>query len=152
MGALVFLGCPWRAILRLAGGDGNAILGLAGLATGIWFGTLFFKKGYSLGHSNSQSVVSGHSSPSSPSACSFFTSFSRKSRISRKAAPVLLREGPRLTARPLHLRFGLAFIIGIFAQRSVSARWARSATSSFRYTHLFLGLAAMFAAAFITNA
>ncbi|MFR6518233.1 MAG: hypothetical protein ACLUPV_02805 [Bilophila wadsworthia] len=29
----------------------------------------------------------GHSSPSSPSACSFFTSFSRKSRISRKAAP-----------------------------------------------------------------
>ena len=43
MGALVFLGCPWRAILRLAGGDGNAILGLAGLATGIWFGTLFFK-------------------------------------------------------------------------------------------------------------
>ena len=59
MGALVFLGCPWRAILRLAGGDGNAILGLAGLATGIWFGTLFFKKGYSLGRSNSQSVVSG---------------------------------------------------------------------------------------------
>ncbi|MEA2038782.1 MAG: YedE family putative selenium transporter, partial [Thermodesulfobacteriota bacterium] len=31
IGALVFLGCPWRALLRLAGGDGNAILGLAGL-------------------------------------------------------------------------------------------------------------------------
>ncbi len=29
IGALVFLGCPWRALLRLAGGDGNAILGLA---------------------------------------------------------------------------------------------------------------------------
>ena len=26
IGALVFLGCPWRAALRLAGGDGNAIL------------------------------------------------------------------------------------------------------------------------------
>jgi hypothetical protein len=26
MGALVFLGCPWRAVLRLAGGDFNAIL------------------------------------------------------------------------------------------------------------------------------
>ena len=25
IGALVFLGCPWRAVLRLAGGDGNAI-------------------------------------------------------------------------------------------------------------------------------
>ena len=46
IGALVFLGCPWRAELRLAGGDGNAILGLLGLIFGIWIGTLFFKKGY----------------------------------------------------------------------------------------------------------
>lgn len=35
IGALVFLGCPWRALLRLAGGDLNAILGLLGLAVGI---------------------------------------------------------------------------------------------------------------------
>src|SRR5512136_3099491 len=38
MGALVFLGCPWRTLLRLAGGDGNALLGLAGLITGIIMG------------------------------------------------------------------------------------------------------------------
>ena len=44
MGALVFLGCPWRAILRLAGGDGNAILGLAGLATGISVRDALFQK------------------------------------------------------------------------------------------------------------
>ena len=87
MGALVFLGCPWRAILRLAGGDGNAILGLAGLATGIWFGTLFSKKAIPLAAATARASSPGHSSPSSPSACSFFTSFSRKSRISRKAAP-----------------------------------------------------------------
>ena len=31
IGALVFLGCPWRALLRLAGGDWNAILGIIGL-------------------------------------------------------------------------------------------------------------------------
>ena len=35
IGALVFLGCPWRAMLRLAGGDGTAILGLLGLVFGI---------------------------------------------------------------------------------------------------------------------
>ena len=35
MGALVFLGCPWRAILRLAGGDLNAVLGIAGLVAGV---------------------------------------------------------------------------------------------------------------------
>jgi len=29
IGALVFLGCPWRAWLRLAGGALNALLGLA---------------------------------------------------------------------------------------------------------------------------
>lgn len=102
MGALVFLGCPWRAILRLAGGDGNAILGLAGLATGIWFGTLFFKKGYSLGRSNSQSVVSGALFPVIAVCRSFFTSFSANPGSAAKRPPVLLREGPRLTARPLH--------------------------------------------------
>ena len=52
IGALVFLGCPWRALLRLAGGDGNALLGLAGLIVGIWIGTLFLKGGYNLGRSN----------------------------------------------------------------------------------------------------
>jgi len=35
IGALVFLGCPWRGLLRLAGGDLNALLGLAGLAVGV---------------------------------------------------------------------------------------------------------------------
>ena len=49
IGALVFLGCPWRALLRLAGGDGNAILGLLGLIAGIWIGTRFLKAGYNLG-------------------------------------------------------------------------------------------------------
>ena len=45
IGALVFLGCPWRAVLRLAGGDGNAILGVLGLTFGIWIGRLFLKNG-----------------------------------------------------------------------------------------------------------
>ncbi len=49
VGALVFLGCPWRAMLRLAGGDGNALLGLAGLAVGIFIGAQFLRRGFSLG-------------------------------------------------------------------------------------------------------
>jgi hypothetical protein len=52
IGALIFLGCPWRTLLRLAGGDGNAILGFLGLAAGIAVGVLFLKKGYSLGRAN----------------------------------------------------------------------------------------------------
>jgi len=59
IGALVFLGCPWRTLLRLAGGDGNALLGLAGLVVGVWIGTLFFKQGYSLGRNQKQSFGTG---------------------------------------------------------------------------------------------
>ena len=40
-GALVFLGCPWRAYLRLAGGNWNAIFGIFGLVAGIGLGVVF---------------------------------------------------------------------------------------------------------------
>ena len=59
IGALVFLGCPWRAMLRLAGGDLNAILGLLGLVGGIWMGTLFFKAGYNLGRTQRSYTSAG---------------------------------------------------------------------------------------------
>src|SRR4030043_986665 len=48
-GALVFLGCPWRAYLRLAGGDWSAIFGILGLIAGIGIGIGFLKFGFSLG-------------------------------------------------------------------------------------------------------
>ena len=48
-GALVFLGCPWRAYLRLSGGDWNAIFGILGLIAGIGIGIGFLKIGFSLG-------------------------------------------------------------------------------------------------------
>lgn len=59
IGALVFLGCPWRAVLRLSGGDGNAILGLLGLIFGIWVGTLFLKNGYNLGRTQTTHAAVG---------------------------------------------------------------------------------------------
>lgn len=50
-GALVFLGCPWRAYLRLAGGDWTAIFGILGLVAGIGVGIVFLRMGFSLGRS-----------------------------------------------------------------------------------------------------
>ena len=47
VGALMFLGCPFRMILRIAGGDFNAIVGLVGFVLGILIGILFIKKGFS---------------------------------------------------------------------------------------------------------
>ena len=41
IGCLMFLGCPFRMILRIAGGDLNAIFGLIGLILGILLGIYF---------------------------------------------------------------------------------------------------------------
>ncbi|WP_286820983.1 YedE family putative selenium transporter, partial [Desulfobacter sp. UBA2225] len=59
IGALVFLGCPWRAVLRLAGGDLNAVLGLLGLGFGVWIGVMFLKNGYNLGRSQATHTGAG---------------------------------------------------------------------------------------------
>ncbi len=48
IGCLMFLGCPFRMILRLAGGDGNALFGLLGFVVGILCGVFFLTRGYSL--------------------------------------------------------------------------------------------------------
>ena len=142
MGALVFLGCPWRAILRLAGGDGNAILGLAGLATGIWFGTLFFKKGYSLGRSNSQSVVSGALFPVIVVCLLLLYLIFPQIPDQPQSGPLFYSvKGPGSQHAPFIASLGLAFIIGIFAQRSrFCTMGAFRDLFLFRYTHLFLSL------------
>lgn len=48
IGCLMFLGCPFRMIVRLAGGDLNALLGFVGFAGGILTGVFFLNRGYSL--------------------------------------------------------------------------------------------------------
>ena len=48
IGALAFLGCPLRMVLRLGGGDLNALVGLVGFIIGILIGFACLKKGFSL--------------------------------------------------------------------------------------------------------
>jgi len=60
IGSLIFLGCPLRMVLRLAGGDYNAIIGLFGFVAGIYTGILFLRRGVSLGvHKTFPLVVGG---------------------------------------------------------------------------------------------
>lgn len=49
IGALVFLGCTLRLVLRMAAGDISSYWGLLGLIFGVLTGTAFVKKGYSNG-------------------------------------------------------------------------------------------------------
>jgi hypothetical protein len=48
IGCLMFLGCPFRMIVRLAGGDLNALVAFVGFALGIFSGVFFLNRGYSL--------------------------------------------------------------------------------------------------------
>lgn len=59
IGCLMFLGCPFRMIIRLAGGDLNALVGLVGFVAGILVGTFFLHKGFSLKRSYKQPVSEG---------------------------------------------------------------------------------------------
>jgi YedE family putative selenium metabolism protein len=48
IGALIFLGCPLRMMIRIGGGDLNAIVGLFGFVAGIFIGVFFLNRGYTL--------------------------------------------------------------------------------------------------------
>ena len=63
VGCLTFLGCPFRMVLRLAGGDGNALVGLLGFVCGIGAGVVFLNHGYSLKRSYPQAKAEGLAFP-----------------------------------------------------------------------------------------
>lgn len=59
IGALVFLGCPTRMVLRMASGEISSYIGLIGFVGGVATGIYFLKKGYSLGRSQITKKASG---------------------------------------------------------------------------------------------
>lgn len=153
MGALVFLGCPWRTILRLAGGDYNAILGILGLMTGIFIGTLFFRQGYSLGRSATQSVANGLAFPVLVvGLLALYIAFPQVAGQPQSGPLFYSLKGPGSLHAPFLASIGLAFVIGFLAQRSrFCTMGAFRDLFLFRYTHLFLGIAAMFVTAIVLN-
>ena len=59
IGALVFLGCPIRMLLRLSGGDLSALVALAGLIVGVIVGVFFLKRGFTLGRATKVPAMAG---------------------------------------------------------------------------------------------
>ena len=153
MGALVFLGCPWRAILRLAGGDFNAILGIAGLVAGVGVGTMFFKRGYSLGSSMKQSAAAGWLFPLlMVGLLVMLFAFPQVQGEGKSGLLFYSVKGPGSMHAPVLASLGIAMLIGALAQRSrFCTMGAIRDLILFRYAHLFLGLLAMLVAAFVAN-
>jgi YedE family putative selenium metabolism protein len=63
IGALMFLGCPLRMMIRLGGGDLNALVGLVGFVGGILLGVVCLKKGFSLKRAYNQVKGEGFALP-----------------------------------------------------------------------------------------
>ncbi len=154
--ALIFLGCPWRAILRLAGGDGNAILGLAGLAAGVWIGTLFFRKGYSLGRSYKQSMATGLMLPLIMLGLLvlrlMFPPLEGMEAAYKSGVLFYSVQGPGAAYAPLGIALAAGLGIGFLAQRSrFCTMGAIRDLILFRHLHLMAGLLALLAVALVVN-
>jgi len=153
IGALVFLGCPWRALLRFAGGDGNAIFGLLGLIGGIWIGTRFLKAGYTLGRTEKTYTSVGWLLPLT--MLGFFVVMLIFPQIQGEAKSGILFysvKGPGSMHAPLFVSLLIGLAIGFLAQRS---RFCTMGSFRdlilFRQSHLFSGLVALAIFAFLTN-
>ena len=153
IGALVFLGCPWRAALRLAGGDGNAILGLLGLIGGIWIGTLFLKKGYNLGRTQATHAAAGWMLPLIMLGfLALLIAFPQIEGQNKSGVLFYSLKGPGFMHAPLLISLGVGLAIGFLAQRSrfcTMGAWRDFIL--FRQNHLLSEFIALVATAFVTN-
>lgn len=145
IGALAFLGCPWRAMLRLAGGDLNAVVGIAGLIAGIAVGVQFLKSGYTLGRTREDRAASGLVMP-------IFMGLLLLLLV--LGFPPLLRseKGPGSLNAPIIVSLAVALGVGFLAQRTrFCTMGAFRDLILIRDTHLLSGVIALLASAFFVN-
>ena len=110
IGALVFLGCPLRMVLRMSAGDLNAWVALIGFAGGVATGSFFLKKGFSLGRAYEAKPISGAVLPVLLAALLVIGVATGAYAVSA--------EGPGSKHAPIILSLVVALIIGALAQKS----------------------------------
>ena len=147
IGCLMFLGCPFRMILRLAGGDGNALFGLLGFAVGILCGIFFLNRGYSLKRTYRLPAAEGIIMPAIQVAL----------LVLLIAAPAFIYfseegAGPGALHAPLLISLAAGLLVGIVTQRTRLCMVAgiRDAVL-FKEVKMLLGFVAILASAFIMN-
>lgn len=145
IGALVFLGCPWRAILRLAGGDLNALTGLAGLGCGIGIGAFFLKNGFTLGRSRETLKPVGWIMPGLMIGLLVLV-------FAQPAFIFASDKGPGSMHAPILVSLAVGLLIGFLAQRSRFCTMGSIRDALLiRDFHLLYGVVAMLLAAFAVN-
>ncbi|MEG1028021.1 MAG: YedE family putative selenium transporter, partial [Oscillospiraceae bacterium] len=111
VGALMFLGCPLRMVLRIAGGDMNAIVGLVGFVVGILIGIFFLNKGFSLKRTYKQSFLEG-------SAFSFVHIVMLALLVFVPSLLMFSEKGPGSMRAPIYIALIAGIIVGAIAQRT----------------------------------
>lgn len=111
IGALVFLGCPLRMVIRIGGGDLNAVVGLAGFAIGILIGIVCLKRGFSLRRAYQQSMTEGLIFPALMVVLLVLV-------LMHPSFIVFSAAGPGSMAAPILVAFAVALVVGVLAQRS----------------------------------
>lgn len=145
IGALVFLGCPLRMVIRMGGGDLNAFVGLAGFFIGILIGIFFLKKGFTLKRSY---VVAKSEGAVLPTVLVVLL-------VLAAAVPALFafsETGPGSKHAPVLLSLFVALIVGALAQKSrlCMVGGMRDAVM-FRDFNLLSGFVAVFVAVLLGN-
>ena len=150
IGALAFLGCPWRATLRLAGGDLNALLGIAGLIAGIGIGTVFLKNGYTLGRSTKTYTAVGWVLPGLMIGLLILLVVQP---VFSEGGPIFFStKGPGSMHAPLLISLGIGLLVGFIAQRTrFCTMGAVRDVILMRDFHLVSGVAALLVAAIAMN-
>lgn len=149
IGALVFLGCPWRMWLRLSAGDWSAIAGVFGLVFGILIGVFFLKRGFSLGRNRPASKIVGFTFPVFMLGLLGLLTWG----LLDPNAPVKFSQnGPGSMHAPLIISLIAGLFLGAIFQKSRFCMIAAVRdTVLLRDTHILQGVIALVVAAFFTN-
>jgi len=111
IGALIFLGCPLRMLLRLSAGDLNAFIGLSGFVSGIGAGVFFLKRGFSLGRSYTQNAANGYIIP-------VISVILLALAIITPVFIFISKDGPGSMRAPFVISLIAGLLVGIVVQRS----------------------------------
>lgn len=145
IGALMFLGCPLRMVLRLAGGDLNAIFGILGFVSGIFIGIQFLNKGFTLKRTYNLNKVEGFIFP-------IVNIFLLVLLISGSGLLIVSAKGPGSQHAPILLALVVGLIVGAYAQRTrLCMVGGIRDLILFKDWYLISGFIAIFVAALIGN-
>lgn len=111
IGALIFLGCPLRMVIRMSAGDLNAWVGLVGLAAGAITGAVFLKQGFSLGRESDTNAVAGSVLP-------IILVVLLCIGLAVPGLYAMSEEGPGSMHAPVVLALCVALVIGALAQKT----------------------------------